>query len=180
MSCGPVLPVSANLISNSHRTAAFKSDFATTNVFGADRLRAMTLPIFPLTRWRLHFAAALAIAASTTCCLALADSAVWETIAAYQGSRSQLDRTSIRVSDNKIFVSIRFLWDEPLKLTIASIPITEQLSHYEIDCDARKVTLIDGRLLNGGEVTLNIGRQPSSDIRPATPVATVADQLCPE
>jgi hypothetical protein len=128
----------------------------------------------------LHFAAALAIAASTTCCLALADSAVWETIAAYQGSRSQLDRASIRVSDNKIFVSIRFLWDEPFKLTIASIPITEQLSHYEIDCDARKVTLIDGRLLNGGEVTLNIGRQPSSDIRPATPVATVADQLCPK
>jgi len=40
------------------------------------------------------------------------------------------------------------------------------------------VSLIDGSLLSRGEVTLNIGRQPSSEIRPGTPVATVADQLC--
>jgi hypothetical protein len=149
-------------------------------MFGTGRLCSMTLPIFPLARWQLHFAAAFTIAASVTRSLAHADSAEWETIAAYKGSRSQLDRASIRVSDNKIFVSMRFLWGEPFKLTIASIPITEQLSHYEIDCGPRKVTLIDGSLLNRGEVTLNIGRQPSSDVRPGTHVATVTDQLCPK
>ena len=138
----------------------------------------MTLPIFPLVRWWLHLAAALTIASLATCSLVHADSAEWETVAAYKGSRSQFDRASVRVSDNKVFVSMRFLWDEPFKLTIASIPITEQLNHYEIDCGARQVSLIDGSLLSRGEVTLNIGRQPSSEIRPGTPVATVADQLC--
>lgn len=140
----------------------------------------MTFSRSPLAQWRLHFAAAATIVSATTCCLAHADSAEWETVAAYKGSRSQLDRASIRVSDSKIIVSMRFVWDEPFKLTIASIPITEQLSHYEIDCRARKVTLIDGSLLNRDEVTLNIDRQPSSDIRPGTPVATVTDRLCPK
>lgn len=139
----------------------------------------MTLPLLPLAQWRLHFAAAVAIVSATTCCLVHADSAEWETVVAYMDSRSQLDRASIRASGSKIFVSMRFVWDEPFKLTIASIPITEQLSHYEIDCSARKVTLIDGSLLNRGEVTLNIDRQPSSGIRPGTPIATVTDQLCP-
>ena len=75
---------------------------------------------------------------------------------------------------------MRMLWDEPFKLTIASIPVTEQLSHYEIDCHAMRVSLVDGSLSNRGEVTLNIGAQPSSDIRPGTPIAKVAEQLCPK
>ena len=75
---------------------------------------------------------------------------------------------------------MRMLWNEPVKLTIASIPITEQLSRYEIDCDAMRVSLVDGSLSNRDEVTLNIGGQSSSDIGLGTPIATVAAQLCPK
>jgi len=54
------------------------------------------------------------------------------------------------------------------------------LDHSEIDYGVRQVSLIDGSLSNRGEVTLNFGRQPSSDIRPGTPIAAVADKLCPK
>ena len=103
----------------------------------------------------------------------------WRTVVSYNGSRTQLDRSSLQVGDRTVNVWMRTVWDEPFKISIAFIPITEELSNIAIDCERHQAIAIMGVVSNReGPLDPPMKGGKVSKIVPDSPLAKVENQYC--
>ena len=103
----------------------------------------------------------------------------WLTVVSHNGSRTQIDRASLQVGNRSVNVWMRTVWDEPFKISIAFIPITEELSNIAIDCERHQAIAIMGVVSNReGPLDPPMKGGKVSKIVPDSPLAKVENQYC--
>ncbi|MFT4505416.1 energy transducer TonB [Caballeronia sp. 15711] len=103
----------------------------------------------------------------------------WTVIATYKGSHTELDASSVQRNDNAVNLWVRTQWDEPFKISIAFIPVTEQLINYTIDCERNRGAILAGVFSNQeGPIDPPIHGTGYGEIRTGSPLAAVTKQYC--
>jgi len=103
----------------------------------------------------------------------------WVTVASYNGSFVQIDRSSIKINDRKVNVWMRTEWNEPFKISAAFIPVTEQLVNYTIDCQTNQSAVVTGVMSNReGPLEPPLRGVGFKEMRSDSPLGKVASQYC--
>jgi hypothetical protein len=103
----------------------------------------------------------------------------WTVIAKYKGSHTELDASSVQRNKKVVNLLMRTLWNEPFKISIAFIPVTEQLINYTIDCERNRAAISAGVFSNQeGPIDPPIHGTGYGEIRAGSPLAAVAKQYC--
>lgn len=103
----------------------------------------------------------------------------WVMVAVYNGSHVELDRSSIQVKGRTVDLWMRTQWNEPYKISIAFIPVTEQLTNCVIDCEHNRATVSAGVFSNRqGPLDPPVSGSGSGEIHSDSLLAKVAAQYC--
>lgn len=103
----------------------------------------------------------------------------WIVIATYKGSHTDLDASSVQRNDKAVNLWMRTQWDEPFKISITLIPVTEQLLNYAIDCERNRGAILAGVFSNReGLIDPPIQGTGYGEMGAGSPLAVAAEQYC--
>jgi TonB family protein len=103
----------------------------------------------------------------------------WTMIVTYKGSHTELDASSVQRNDKAVNLWMRTQWNEPFKISIALIPVTEQLMNYTIDCERNRSAILAGVFSNReGPIDPPIQGTGYGEMRAASPLAAAAKRYC--
>jgi len=103
----------------------------------------------------------------------------WITVATYKGSHTDVDASSVQHTDRGVNLWMRTQWIEPFKISIALIPVTEELMNYTIDCERNRSAILTGVFSNReGPIDPPIRGIGYGEMHADSPLATVAAKYC--